>query len=192
MLTPSFPIARPGPRTKKEFYERFVKGAFGNHLRVWTYDEFVADNYKGKVAIRFRTASAKTLFDLDSEEVRAWPYDIPKQLASISEQPDNQEETCVINFEFSYLTGDDPGYYLQYHREPEKMKPSINDPSKFKIARRLEALLILQTFCFPTDYDDLMELSYMYPNATIEGSCFKMPVGNCQERNCVIWEIREY
>lgn len=55
-----------------------------------------------------------------------------------------------------------------------------------------EILVLLNTFMDPSSQDDVRELLDLYPDATIEFTCFSINVGVFPHRNTLIWEVRCY
>lgn len=51
---------------------------------------------------------------------------------------------------------------------------------------------LMTQFMDPASCDDVDALFDLYPDATIEFSCFDVDVGIIPGRNCIIWEVRDY
>ena len=56
----------------------------------------------------------------------------------------------------------------------------------------LETKLLLDKYMDPSSRDDLDIFLEMYPDATIEITCFNIDVGNIPGRNVMMWEIRDF
>lgn len=55
-----------------------------------------------------------------------------------------------------------------------------------------ETLVLLNTYMDPSSRDDVDMLFELYPDATIEFTCFRVNVGSIPNRNTLFWEIRNY
>ena len=55
-----------------------------------------------------------------------------------------------------------------------------------------EVVVLLQTYMDPSSRDDLEMLLEMYPDATVEFSCFDIDIGVYPGRNTIFWETRNY
>jgi len=55
-----------------------------------------------------------------------------------------------------------------------------------------EVLVLLDRWMDPSSQDDLRDLLDLYPEATIEFTCFTKDTGNIPGRNCIFWETRNY
>jgi hypothetical protein len=51
---------------------------------------------------------------------------------------------------------------------------------------------LLDRYMDANSRDDLMDLLDLYPDATVEFSCFSIDVGNLSNRNTLFWEVRNY
>jgi hypothetical protein len=72
----------------------------------------------------------------------------------------------------------------------EPMRPAIRKgllkPMKGAVVPHL-----LRTYMDPSSLDDLYDILDLYPDATVEFSCFSVPVGVLQ-RPTMFWEVRNY
>lgn len=57
---------------------------------------------------------------------------------------------------------------------------------------RLEVRLLQQRYMDPSSREDIDALLDIYPDATVEFTCFDVNVGNIPNRNTMIWEVRNY
>jgi len=56
----------------------------------------------------------------------------------------------------------------------------------------LETKELLDRYMDPSSRDDLEMLLELYPDATVEFTCFDIDVGNIPSRNTMMWEVRDY
>lgn len=57
---------------------------------------------------------------------------------------------------------------------------------------RVQVLALMNHFMDPSSKEDILDLLDIYPDATIEFTCFDVNVGNVPNRNTMIWEVRNY
>jgi len=57
---------------------------------------------------------------------------------------------------------------------------------------RVQVRALMQRFMDPASQDDVDALLELYPQATIEFTCFDVCVGNIPGRNTMFWEVRNY
>jgi len=50
----------------------------------------------------------------------------------------------------------------------------------------------LDRFMDPSSRDDLEQLFDLYPDATVEFTCYQMDLGTIPRRNTIFWEVRNY
>jgi hypothetical protein len=55
-----------------------------------------------------------------------------------------------------------------------------------------EVLVLFDRWMDPSSQDDLRDLLDLYPDATVEFTCFTKDVGNIPCRNTILWETRNY
>lgn len=55
-----------------------------------------------------------------------------------------------------------------------------------------EVLVLLGSYMDPSSQDDLRDLLDLYPDATVEFTCFDMDCGVITGRNTLFWECRDY
>lgn len=58
--------------------------------------------------------------------------------------------------------------------------------------RGAEVLVLLNRWMDPSSQDDLRDLLDLYPDATVEFTCFDMDTGCFPGRNTIFWETRDY
>jgi len=56
----------------------------------------------------------------------------------------------------------------------------------------LQTTLLIREFADPSSCDDIYTLLEMYPDATVEFTCYAFNVGIISGRNTLIWEVRDY
>jgi hypothetical protein len=179
------------PRTKGEFYERYLKGHFGNRPRTWaTWADLEADTFRGRVTIRDMRPGGPCHYGVDVVDLRAGKY--PKGCDTLADKRFNEG----MPDEFLTIQGnvwlDDFGLKLEYSCEPNVgHRVAVNQPL-VRTAERLGALSLLKTYMDWNSYDDLQELLENYPEAVIEFSTYSKDVGVLPLRNTVFFEVRSY
>lgn len=57
---------------------------------------------------------------------------------------------------------------------------------------RVQVRALMQRYMDPSSQDDVDAILDLYPDATIEFTCFDVGVGNIPGRNTMFWEVRNY
>lgn len=55
-----------------------------------------------------------------------------------------------------------------------------------------EVLVLFDRWMDPSSQDDIRDLLDLYPDATVEFTCFEIDTGLFPGRNCLFWEVRNY
>lgn len=180
--------------SKKEFYQRWGRGEFGNAGLNFPTPEAAqewARTTDGEIAIRTTRAGGGPFCPN-----LKW-YDIPVQIVHLECKGYSRQE-----MQFSAMMPDHlirvQGYVYRGVRGLEldyNLTPGINMRQAMKYplhAHGLKALEIIRWACDPSDYDDLMALLDEYDDHVVEFTAYQISVGNCPRRNTVIWEVRKY
>jgi hypothetical protein len=56
----------------------------------------------------------------------------------------------------------------------------------------IETLVIINSYMDPSSRDDIDAILELFPDATIEFTCFQIDIGNIPGRNTILWEVRNY
>lgn len=193
-----YPVYLPAPalapatvNSKVEFFDLWKRGRFGNRLMGWSnLEELKASGYRGKVSVRYKDAGGGfCAYEIPVEQVNTvvseWLARGAKEdLIYFNESaPDDR---LVIQGELMRTT---QSYCLYYSREKIKMRDAMRNGLH---AYGLEAKMILQSAMTPSSYEDIQELIDLYPSSVIEFGVYERCLGSCNNRNCVIWEVRNY
>lgn len=176
--------------TKHLNFEYHRKGYFGNKLKTWySFKEFLNDNYNEPVSIRYSGSNPGMYVVYNCTN----PIQTIKEFISTGANENlfiiNEsapDERLLIQGE---LMKDYNGYYLFYSLEKGKMRDCLKNGIHLS---GLSVKLLLQQYLFPSSFDDIMDLLDLYPNHVIEFSAYELPLGDCQNRNTIIWEVRLY
>ena len=177
--------------SKEKNFDAYKKGLFGNKLRTWygLYD-FNNSDYSGYVTLRYSGdvgASNYTAYNVlkVNDKVNEFIKNgaDPKLIIINESAPD---ERLTIQGE---ITKDANGYNLFYSLQKGKMRDCLQNGIQ---VFGLKAKLILQHYLFQNSFNDIMELIELYPEHIIEFSTYEMKLGDCKNRNTVIWEVRKY
>lgn len=84
------------------------------------------------------------------------------------------------------------GLELEYSLEPGITHREAVSQPRMRSAAGLFAKGLLERFVDPASLEDLWGLLNDYPDAVIEFSAYRVPVGVLPHRRCVIWEVRQY
>src|SRR5690606_4325789 len=138
-------------RTKPEFYDRWLKGEFGNRLRVWsTYEDLLASDYRGLIGVRSKLPGRPMKYNV------AIP-DILDYIKSIGSSPENHTygemapDDCILmqGEVFQYHSG----LRLHYSYAKEHMRPALIAAPRH--ADGLLAISIMRKFMDAASYDDI-------------------------------------
>jgi hypothetical protein len=204
--------------SKREFRDAWLAGRLGNRLRSWrTYEELLASGYLGCVSFRLHTPNSKhTQYHVPLAEIPARLEGLRDRGVDLRDvwfgesAPDGQ---LLLQGEYFDGQNGDALYdrYLMYSRAKTQMKTALALPLAIDlyIARSgswsheahcqfrhesegLRTELLLQSVMNANSYDDFVELRQLYPTSVIEFSCYEHCLGDCDSRNTIIWEVRDY
>lgn len=176
--------------TKKSNYELYERGLYGNKLRTWdNIHIFRESGYIGSVTIRYKGINGGSYCCYDCKDIE------PEVKRFISEGADIElftfnesapDERLIIQGEFTHGTS---GYQLFYSLKKGKMRDCLKEGIS---ETGIKAKLIMQHLLSPNSFSDIMELIDIYPDHVIEFSTYNKSLGNCSQRNTIIWEVRKY
>lgn len=192
---------KPPVLTKQDMYRRWMAGEFGNAIKCWmSVDEFERDLAAGewpkerRVALRYSgPAGGSPICDYDIH-----PSDVRRR----------GEELCALHkAEFSRLVvndSDDEGngrtiqgevcriggpWFLRFTQHHAKMREAFKHDER--VARGLEAKLLLDHYMDPNAREWLDHLMETYPDHVVEFTCLNNPCGT-HGWNTIFWECRYY
>jgi len=179
--------------TKKESFILFEKGLFGNKLKTWSsVNDYNESKHVGSVTVRYLGKSnvlggaycKYNVTDVDSVINEFAKLGADRNLFIINESA--PDDNLLIQGE---ITHDYNGYQLFYSLEKGKMRDCLKNGIS---VTGLQAKIIIQHYMFPNSFNDIIELIELYPNHVIEFSTYNHAIGDCHNRNTVIWEVRKY
>lgn len=178
-------------RTKREMYEAYHRGRFGNRLRAWSgVQAWRESEYQGEVVLRSKSsAGGRVAYRLDASEVastlEAWGVELTSAEIEINESAPDSDILIQGEVERSelYLT-------LTFSTLRLPMRDALARDSN--TVTGLKALLLLRRYLDPSSFDDLWGLLEDFDGAVVEFSCWSSDVGICPRRNTVFWEVRHY
>lgn len=197
------------PRTKKDFYARYIMGGFGNKPRTWAdWKELAESDYNGLVTARDMKPGGPCHYRVPARDIRAaykhwqrWKdaenhlyVPLPQQRAAFSPAAFRYNESMPD--EHLVLQGNvwmgERGLRLEYSCEKNiGHRDAVNQPY-LKEAEGLLTYSLLRVHLYPSSFEDLMELLDEYEGATIEFSAYSRSVGVIPHRNVIFWECRAY
>jgi len=184
-------------KSKKECYQLYEAGLFGNKALTWnSYQDILDSSWRGLICMRSKRGIArkKVQYDLTLEQTRdkiqEWEkLGIREQDISFNQSMPNQDlliQGEIMNNPFSQPFG----LYVLYTTVKKPMNLGLREQSLHTSG--LEALMLLKRNLWPSDYEDIRTLLELYPEAAIEFSTYNTVVGDIQNRNTVIWEVRNF
>lgn len=186
-------------QNKRDMYELYNRGHFGNRLRTWnSLEEFFASDYEGQVSLRYRgpLPGGLGLYGVERREVaclveraevvtREKGLSFDRSLVMLNEAaPDDR---LMIQGEVQRTP--ELGVYLRHSFVKTRMRIAMEEPLH---ATGLRALILLRTYLDPNSYEDVQELLDIYDGHVVEFSTYEMTIGDCPRRNTIVWECRGY
>jgi len=180
-------------RTKAEFFKLWEAGVLGNKLRTWRqWDDAVFEgDTRGMFGFREIGKAGGGKFEIvpyGQIQLTAIRWDAEHRKFIICEAaPDHRG---LIQGEVCRLVG---GYHgmLGFVRNGKRMRDSIRD-GDLKVVSGAQVTDLLNRFMDPASRDDLDALLDLYPDATVEFTCYEIPVGCIPGRSTIFWEVRNY
>jgi hypothetical protein len=192
---------------KRQSTDGYKNGRFGNHLRQWDSPDpaLMALGENALVMIRYRgkgsNGPAITCFgnnDLYNRWYALIDEGFRQQDLYVSERAPDHKLTFQGEIIEHPLSG---GYALHWSTEkvPQRMALARNDGQYgsnggiFDVGHHHGpgAKLLCKRFMDHDSYQDLLTLLDLYPEHTVEFSCFSVRLGNLR-RNTIFWEVRKF
>jgi hypothetical protein len=177
-------------RSKRQFYDLWKSGCLGNRPQTWSRVEDAVKSGATNIGFREVGKAGGGEFELVRREDATQTAEEWKRAgraysldgACPNERTELQGAVCrtVEGWEgdLAIRSGTD-----------------IRAAMSLGLIRSYSGLIVstlLDHFMDPSSRDDVEMLLEMFPNATIEFSCFPCDVGVIPNRNTVIWEVRDY
>ena len=174
--------------SKKEFFEKWKKGLLGNATRLWWDPNEAWQSNAKEFGFREHRAgggSWERVWRSDFwETVYRWRKE-GRVFTMDDVCPDKyqtiQGEICRT---FRGLESFIGASQLPMRRA---MEAGILKPRGY-----VETLCLLERYMDPSSRDDVDVFFELFPDATIEFTCFRVDVGNIPNRNTLFWEVRNY
>lgn len=183
-------------RSKQEFYRLWLAGCLGNRLRVWrTLEEWRAEDRSGTpVTLRVAHPSgggSYCTYDLrpnavDLAYLNLRTYGIAADRIFIHEGAPDHKQT--IQGEVCRLAD---GWHGYIGRSGTRMRYAMA-AGHLRPVRGLAVKDALDRYMNENARDDLEAILDLYPDATVEFTCYSRELGILPRRNAVIWEVRNY
>lgn len=177
--------------TKTEFFDLWEKLCLGNRLGVWYKPKDVPLSAGKAVGFREIGKAGGGAFEIcDVTEVvkvaDKWTK-LNRKFMICESAPDDkgliQGEICKT---FRGLEA-----YIAKVIDGRRMRDSIRD-GFMKPYKGHAVNVILDTYMDASSRDDVNSLFELYPDATIEFTCYSCLVGLLPGRNTIFWEVRNY
>jgi hypothetical protein len=202
-------------RNKKDMFELYMQGKFGNMFPTWYYPDFIklyryelydkllCLRYKNKPGTQWPNYAIPLFVDELLYTAKEWinlgadPKDIVvninKELTRVY-QPIRTMQGEVM--ECDIVPGIEPhslrvGHYsLLYSHLNENMRPALEKDSKNVSGATADFLL--SRYMDPPSRDNLRRLLYEdYPGSVVEFTCYDRSIGTLGW-NTIFWEVRHY
>lgn len=189
------------PKTKKENYELYHKGAYGNHLRFWAslndlFNDVMEGTWKPSDPVALRTRNkpgvqlpkycSVTYLSEIMPLVNTWTTEYGISVEDIVINEIGEDRAIVFQGEVMRSTN-----YFDLHYSTCKLMMREALQYAPQHVSGLTALNLLKGHMDTPSFDNLERLFDLYPDAIIEFSVYAKPVGNLK-LNTVFWEVRGY
>jgi len=179
-------------KNKREFYEYFRKGFFGNKPLQWsTIEEVEKSDYKGLFSIRgFNIPRDLVQYEITKEKLKETIEILKTRNIDTSKLKFNQsmpDQNLTIQGEIYQGIG---GLYITYTKVKKPMNLALKERECFE--KGLRALHLLKFHLSPSSYEDMLALFERHPESVIEFSSYEGETGDTPGRNTIIWEVRDY
>jgi len=182
--------------SKSEFFEKSRRGQLGNHLRMWSFDEYTHlhhDEQPSLVSVRncLRGGDARVqrYRMTPSEAMHHCLYLIKTRVVDRSQlllDESAPDDRVILQAEVMLSPRHYEMRYALYSRVG--MRQAYEKMSQVSGMR---AKSILEAYLEPTDYDALQEIFGQHPTSIVEFSTYEIPVG-VWGSTTLFWECRDY
>lgn len=181
---------------KKQNYDLWQSGAYGNKLRAWrTIEAWRDSGFDERVVLRYldSVGGGSCTYHLKPEdvddEVQRW---LDRGLQLDRMMLNEMADGALTSIQGEYLAGVllnavNP-FFFSLVKKP--MREALAASSTH--AYGLRARLLLEHYMTPSSYSDFVELLEQYPDHVFEVSVFDRCLGDLPQRNAVVWEVRLY
>lgn len=181
-------------RTKREFFELWEGGFLGNRLRTWR--DWREAHASGCSPVGFREigkAGGGKLDIVGHDQIQGMAEEWKRAGRSYMICEAAPDQHATIQGEICRTVGPWGGGYaglLGRVVNGRRMRDSIA-AGDLKPVTGLAAKVIIDTYMDPGSRDDLEALLEIYPDASVEFTCYTKNVGFLN-RNTIFWEVRNY
>jgi hypothetical protein len=177
-------------QSKAEFYNLWKMGILGNRTRLWT--NVVEAVKSGCPRIGFREigqtgGGAWELVERKDAFVTATRWEQLGRRFIMDDGAPNYLSTLVGEVTRTYRGWEGTLAVEPWCSMRDAMRRGLLLPRSSSVI-----LYLLNKYMDPSSIDDLRDLLDLYPEATVEFSCFTIDVGNIPGRSTLFWEVRNY
>ena len=177
--------------TKAEFFRLWEAGVLGNKLRTWRDPQAAQSSGVPLVGFRQVGIAGGGAFEMTPNDqilaVASRWQSLERPFIVCEAAPDHlgtiQGEVCRT---YRGLEG-----YLAFITNGQRMRDSMREGA-LRPVRGVQVLDLLARYMDPSSRDDVDALLDLYPDATIEFTCYRQDVGCLPARNTIFWEVRDY
>lgn len=171
------------PKTKSEFYQRYLEGEFGNIPKTWSWDDLdkAKSEFNGLVVLRNKIPGGPCYYNVPLQEINKSDFE---NISNISESLDDSYLIFQGNVRKGFLIE------LEYSTLKEKFRPAL--AKEFKTAQGTIAIEMMRHWMDQKSFEWTMFLINEYEDSVVEFSTYGKEVGIIPGMNTVYWEVRGY
>lgn len=176
--------------TKQQFIDLYMQGVLGNKLKTWTDVNKAYNEVKELVGFRELSVGAGSFEVCNKNDILhvAIKWNKLGRKFYLNET-DYNEDARTIQGEICYLYDGWHGFIGLCNglRMRDMFAAGLAKPY-----RGLAVKAILNYYMDDNSLYDIEQLLELYPEATIEFTCYSTTIGILPNRNTIIWEVRNY
>lgn len=187
---------------KKQNYQLWQSGAFGNKLKAWrTVEEWRASGFQGEVVLRtlLLQGGGPCHYGVDPADVddivELWvSAGIPRELIMLNESAPNDKPILQGEYlnDICEIDGNVVNGVFFCSRYPAPMRIALAQVNYRETVFGLRADIMIRGAMTTGSYEDWRELLDRYPSHVLEVSIYDRCIGDIPRRNALVWEVRRY
>lgn len=177
-------------RSKAEFFHSWQAGVLGNRTNLWERPEDAYASGASKIGFRQIGMSGGGAWEkVPREQVFATAARWSSEGRRFMMDDGCPDDKRILQGEVGRTYRGLEGWLDTTNQLPMRQAAAAGHMQVYGGAVTLS---LIQQFMDPSSQDDLWDLLDLFPDATVEFSCFSVDVGVFPNRNTLFWEVRNY